>query len=160
MSKIDFENVTKSLLDYTQGYFVGYRNWTHKFYYGANSVSRSFKKPYQSYSGFFFGHWNKCYSLDLPDQSMVVVLKIQKEIFHNNIRPSTMKFAVGLHYPNQFLSCFDSLKPEWASPQENETKNFYGMYFNVKIFEVTVLRNTRHHKCNENWKHDDFDVES
>ena len=157
MSLIKFENVTKRLEDYAVGLMVINNEMVQKYYDGISSIPDDIKKPYLSYTGFQFGFIHKCYSVDMPLNSLSVALKIKKGIFPNGIRPSTMGFHISVHYPNQFLSSFPGMRNSWPN-QEKNSINSYAMFLNINIFEITIRRNTKTNPCNQKWRKDDFEI--
>ena len=108
MSKINFEDVTKNLEDYVEGYWVMFKNMTNEYFDSRKTFPDWFKRTYLSYAGFFLGRLQKCYSFDMHLESLTLALLIRKEIFPNKIRPKTMGLTVSIHYPNQFLSSFSN----------------------------------------------------
>ena len=159
MLAINFENVTKRLEDYVLGFMVIYKNGKFEQYDSITSMPDHIEKPYLSYSGFLFGpsYLLKCYTVDFPPGSSLVALQIKKEIFPDAIRPSSFGLAVSVHYQNQFLASLENFRTDWPT-QKEKTINSYCMQFIIKLFEVTVRRNTRKAQCNEKWKRDDFEV--
>ena len=157
ISQIDFENVTKKLEDYLQGYVVFYENLTQNYYDNITSLPGHIKKPYISYTGFLWGIMLKCYSVNMPLNSVGVGLRIKNTVFPNSIRPSTAGFTVSLHYPGQFLTSLASIRNNWPN-QKEKSMSYYTMLLTINIFEITIRRNTRRNPCNEQWKMDDFEV--
>ena len=122
-----------------------------------SSLPSDLKRPLLSYIGLLFGLVHKCYSIDIPLNSLSLSLKIRQNIFYKGIRPGALGFTVVTHYPNQFLSAFDTIKNGWPSRKKKANIPF-SMYFRIKWFEAIIRRNTKNNPCNENWKRDDLDI--
>ena len=160
MLGFEFENVTKNLDDYIVGYGVngGYGGTTTaETFSDINSLKHPYKKPYLSLVNFNFGVLVKCYTLEIPPNVQGMFIKIRSDIFSSGVRPSLVGFSVMIHYPNQILTAFDSLRNDWPNRQHKPATSYF-MIFKLKSVEVMKRRNSRINKCNEKWKTDDSDV--
>ena len=160
MLDYEFDSVTKNLDEYIVGYGIngGYGGMgTLETFSDINSLKHPYKKPYISLVAFNFGVLVKCYTVEIPLNVQNVFIKIRSNIFWNEVRPSVAGFSVMMHYPNQILNAFDSLRNDWPNRQRKPNDSYF-MIFKIKSVEVMKRRNSRYHKCNENWKTDDSDV--
>ena len=157
MLKIDFENVTKHLIDYIDGYTVIWENLTHQHFPDIRLLKEPFKRPYLSYVGFSFEVLVKCYTTEIPLNASTLFFKTTNDIFTDGIRPSLVGFSSMIHYPNQILTALDSLKNDWPNRRNKSTESYF-MLFKIETVEIIIRRNTRRNKCNENWKTDGSEV--
>ena len=156
-TKIDFDKVTKNLEDYVEMYIVFWQNGSSETFTNLNLMPSYLKKPYLAYTGIQFGMFHKCYTIDIPLDSLYIELNIRQQIFPKSIRPSAMGFAVLVHYPYQLLMAYDSVKNDWPN-RKMKSNTPYSMIFKVKVVEAIIRRNTRPKPCNENWRGDDMDI--
>ena len=154
MQNTNFDNITKSLDEYLNGYWVQWRNLSWKFVY-PDRLPQGFAKPYLSYSGFNLELLIKCYSIDIPVDAMLFGVFFKRSFFPNARRPRFQGFGFVMHYPNQFLNSISSMKMSW--PKEIiESNHSLSMEIKVNNFEITIRRNSRKNTCNPDLKNDDY----
>ena len=127
-------------------------------YSSTSSLPTLIKEPYPTYIGAFYGSFIvKCYGIDLPMHGEYFGLEMNKTIFPGGIRPNSFGLGLSLHYPNQFFRSFNNIRWHWPNPIQIRNQSLE-MLIKMKIFEVTIRRNSRWNQCRANWKEHDFDV--
>ena len=157
MLEIEFEHVTKRIEDYILFYHVVWKNYTESVYKDTSSLPAFIKKPTQSYAGVGPGGTIiKCYGIQIPMNARSFALQLKSDIFPGGIREVSNGLAVSFHYPNQLLRSLDNIVASWPTQIQSQNQSLE-MVLKMNAFEVTILRNSRHHQCTENWK--DYDIE-
>ena len=179
-ANVDYDNVTKNLVDYVIGEVTDYadesQDWysyrkfpekgkvvekkiTHQYgYTGGNRVYTSRRTAKE-----------KCLTFDIPFKQGKLVryhsILLNNKIFEDTTRPKKYDFDVSFHYPNQIMRQ-TSKKYSWTnvstllnqSCYESDICSYWGstytMTFEVDLVSVLKRRNTGKNPCLEDWKHD------
>ena len=187
-ANIDYDRVTKDLLDYIIGELIVFEDKVEYSYIygksGNSSVVKDGKKKtiFNAYKGgdrvytSKRGPEYKCITFDIPFRKEHTVktysILLNNDAFGEKLAPLGMDFAVSFHYPNQ-ISRKTSSKVNWKGEKSlfNQTCHddpdncaYYGksfaMQFEVGHVSVLKRRNKRNDPCIENWKNDSTELKT
>ena len=187
-ANIDYDLVTKDLLDYIIGELIEFDDKAEYMYiYGESensSVVKDGKKKtiFNAYKGgdrvytSSRGYEYKCITFDIPFRKEHTVktysILLNNDVFGEALAPFGMDFDVSFHYPNQILRKTSS-KVNWKGEKMlfNQTCHddpdncaYYGKSFTMQfeVGHVSVLkrRHKRNDPCIENWKNDSTELKT
>ena len=103
-----------------------------------------------SYAGFIGNRFYNCYPIQVPHDKNVQIswVVIKSNIFPSGIRPPYLDMIALLHYPNQLLRSWKTIKFSWPI---RETNNSYEMIFRINGVEIIRRRNKGILPCDEDW---------
>ena len=124
-----------------------------KIRYQAFQKTAGIKLAYETYSGFWYGTFIKCFGIEVSSKEVdYITLFYKQNIFPNNTRPSGRKpkkkelFIVFFHYPEQLLKSILSRTSTWP---EHSRRFDYKMEFNIKTMDILRQRNKASKPCIE-----------
>ena len=158
MLNIKYEDIIKNMSDYIESYLIEWRN-------GSESVYEYATKPIKIFDPSFAGFWflpgsptfYNCYALQTPhdyDMTLFAIL-IRNSIFPSSIKSENYDMLTFLHYPNQLLVSYKTIKYWFASRDLNSS---YSMRFQIRGIEVVHRRNKNGRPCNEEWNDYDHNI--
>ena len=152
-SSIPYDDITLQLENYLIGYYLYFVNGTERNL--TVLEGRNFVETSTSYNGFIQQRFFKCFSFKLKKIQRIrtLALRLKQDIFQNHSRAAYYFFVTLIHYPNQLLRSFGSIKRIWNDRRNNTAE--YAMWFTVNGMEVTNRRNKKSSSCIENWKNYD-----
>jgi len=144
--------VTLDISEYVVQHYIEWRNGSAVILNVTDKHNGLFSL---SFSGFIYGELYNCYALQVPHgtESQAYYVLIKKDIFPSGIRPSSSADLVTLiHYPNQLLRSFKSIKHGWNKLENNEN---YAMRYKIDGVEIIRRRNKYNQPCDTNWENYD-----
>ena len=156
--QIDYNDIRLNMSDYIESYLIEWRN-------GSESVYEYATKPIKIFDPSFAGFWflpgsptfYNCYALQTPhdyDMTLFAIL-IRNTIFPSSIKSENYDMLTFLHYPNQLLVSYKTIKYWFASRDLNSS---YSMRFQIRGIEVVHRRNKNGRPCNEEWNNYDHNI--
>lgn len=110
---VSYDDITFNLEDYMVQYWVNWKNETST----RLNVSNTFlKTPSASFEGFAFHKaFYKCYAIEVPPDKDIqnFAIKFYTNVFPNGIIPQQRDFFTLVHYPNQLLLSYPTVKYLW-----------------------------------------------
>ena len=150
-TELDYNDIRLNLSDYVDNYYFEFRNGSGERYNYAEQPMEIFLP---SFAGFRKKTLYNCYDLQTPHDNQIsqFAVRIRSGEFPSDFRSTNYTFFGLLHYPNQLLISYKTLR-HGISRQEAE--NGYAMRFYIRGVEILQRRNKHSRLCNENWQNYD-----
>ena len=116
---------------------------------GRVSMSKHWRY-YTSYIGLqsYNRYLTNCLAVEpLSNEVTNIRIRLNGSIFKNGMRPNS-KFRVFLHYPQQIIRSYSTVRYVWDARSKNSS---YKMNFRIKDVEVLHRNNYRKHSCINDW---------
>ena len=180
-AELDYDSVTKNLIDYVIGEETQFEGGIHKsFIYKLNPElgTERVKKitTMYGYKGTNNGQtrvyissrkaYQKCITFDMPNEIgqklQLATLVLRNSIFPNGIRPAiygSQGFSAFFHYQNQLFRSTIAAKYIWPDREDGYTKHIVST-FSLTSMEIFRSRNKIQNKCihYHNYDHDFKDM--
>ena len=150
----EYNDIRLNLSDYIDEYYIQWRNGSSMTHVYANESIELF---IPTFAGFWNSEFYNCYDLQTPHNNQIIqfAVLIRNSVFPLGFRSTNYDLFVLLHYPNQLLISYKTLRHGF-SKQGKESS--YAMRFQVRGVEILQRRNKNSRLCNENWQNYDHDI--
>ena len=152
--ELDYDDIRLNLSDYIDDYYFEFRNGSHERHNYAEQPMKIFSP---SFAGFRKKNFHNCYALQTPHDNQInqFAVRIRSSKFPSGFRSTNYTFVALLHYPNQLLISYKTLRHGFSKQQ---AENNYAMRFYIRGVEILQRRNKNSRVCNENWHNYDHDI--
>lgn len=138
---------------YVLGYWVRYRNGSTNTIYTKYQLKQLFATSYLGVLSMESGFYH-CSAIQIPSDEDIQILSVlmddQVLRMENNL--GIFHFLRTLHYPNQFLRSYNTIKRDW--PKRAKYAG-YTIRFIIDTVEVLCRRNKWRYPCYDNWENYD-----
>ena len=143
ISSIDFSRVSVNMTEYHLHTFVVWKN-------GSGALVKE-AKPHSTFSGFKYGSFLKCFSVDLVGLSWgdvkFIVHSYKISLYEKHFHPSAGGVIARIHQPNQFLLTDDAQHlSSWMNASDGVS-----LAILMTSFEVLKRRNKPVEPCIKGW---------
>ena len=152
--KLDYSDIRLNLSDYVDQYYFEWRNGSTGMYIYENKPIEIFST---TFAGFYNSEFYHCYGLQTPHDNQITqfAVLIQNNIFPFGFRSTNYDMLALLHYPNQLLTSYKTLKNDFSRQGPESSSS---MRFQVRGVEILQGRNKKSRPCNEDWQNYDNNI--